>query len=88
MIYWLTATAGSAGYVGYAQASWGPPPQSSSVPTGAVMFAHDVGIRRYAEAANNITTWTDTTDRGGHFAALEEPELLTAHVRSFFRDLR
>ena len=59
MIYWLTASAGSAAYVGYAQASWGPPAQSSGVPTGAIMFAHDVGIRRLAEQTNNITTWTD-----------------------------
>ena len=88
MIYWLTATAGSAAYVGYAQASWGPPPQSSGVPTGAIMFANDVGIRRLAEQTNSITTWTDIPDRGGHFAALEEPQLLTDHIRTFFRDLR
>lgn len=88
MIYWLTATAASAAYVGYAQTSWGPPPQSSGVPTGAIMFAHDVGIRRLAEQTNNITTWTDIPDRGGHFAALEEPRLLTDHIRAFFRDLR
>lgn len=86
-IYWLTGTAGSAAYVGYAQASWGPPPQSSGVPTGAIMFAHDVGVRRYAEANNNVTTWTDL-DRGGHFAALEEPTTLTDHVREFFGPLR
>ena len=88
MIYWLTGTAGSAAYVGYAQASWGPPPQSSGVPTGAIMFAHDVGIRRLAEQTNNITAWTDIQDRGGHFAALEEPQLLTEDIRTFFRDLR
>lgn len=86
MIYWLTGTGGSSAYVGYAQ----PPPEthheSSTVPTGVIMFDHDVGIRRYAGAAN-ITTWTDI-DRGGHFAALEEPNLLVEHVRGFFRDLR
>ena len=58
------------------------------MPTGVLMLAHDVGIRRYAEAGNTITTWTDVTDRGGHFAALEEPTLLTEHVRAFFRGLR
>ena len=87
MIYWLTGTAGSAAYVGYAQASWGPPPASSGVPTGAIMFAHDVGIRRYAETSNNITTWTDV-EQGGHFAALEEPVILINNVRDFFRDHR
>jgi epoxide hydrolase len=87
MIYWLTGTAGSAAYVGYAQASWGPPPSSSGVPTGVIMFAHDVGIRRYAETSNNITTWTDV-ERGGHFAALEEPAILIEHVREFFHGHR
>ena len=87
MIYWLTRTAGSAAYVGYAQPPPGPPPGPSGVPTAAIMFAHDVGIRRYAGTSNNITTWTDI-DHGGHFAALEEPELLTSHIRTFFRDLR
>jgi hypothetical protein len=66
----------------------GPPAQSSGVPTGAIMFAHDVGIRRLAEQTDNIATWTDIPDRGGHFAALEEPQLLTDHIRAFFRDLR
>ncbi|MGY2061883.1 alpha/beta fold hydrolase, partial [Nocardia gipuzkoensis] len=89
MIYWLTGTAGSAAYVGYVQPQdWNaPPPQSSGVPTGVIAFAHDVCIRRYCETGNNITRWVDV-DRGGHFAALEEPELLLADVREFFRELR
>ncbi|MGN9808191.1 epoxide hydrolase family protein [Micromonospora sp. BQ11] len=87
-IYWLTGTAGSAAYVGYAQESaWGVQQENSGVPTGAIVFAHDVGIRRYAETENTITRWVDV-DRGGHFAALEEPELLTVDLRDFFRDLR
>ena len=88
MIYWLTGTAGSAAYVGYAQAAgWGVAYPHSGVPTAAIVFAHDVGIRRYAETANTITRWGDV-DHGGHFAALEEPATLTADIREFFRDLR
>ncbi len=88
MIYWLTGTAGTAGYVGYAQEfAWGAPKQNSGVPTGVIAFAHDVGIRRYAETENTITNWVDV-DRGGHFAALEEPEALTDDIRTFFRALR
>ena len=52
------------------------------------MFAHDVGIRRYAENENDITRWVDVQGRGGHFAAMEEPALLVDDVREFFRDLR
>lgn len=89
MIYWLTGTAGSSAYVGYAQESaWGETKQPSGVPTAAIMFAHDVGIRRYAEAENTITRWTDIEGRGGHFAALEEPQLLVGDIREFFRKLR
>ena len=88
MLYWLTATATSAAYVGYAQASWGPPPKPSCVPTGAIMFAHDVGIRRVAERTDTISMWTDVPDRGGHFAALEEPGLLVDNMRTFFREYR
>ncbi|NEA37528.1 epoxide hydrolase family protein [Streptomyces sp. SID13031] len=87
MLYWLTGTASSAAYVGYAMNSWGEKPANSGVPTGVIAFAHDVCIRKYCEEANTITRWTDV-DRGGHFAALEEPELLTTDIREFFRTLR
>lgn len=88
MTYWLTGTAASSAYVGYAQtAAWGAPKTNSGVPTAAIVFAHDVGIRQFAEADNNITRWTDVS-RGGHFAALEEPAALVADIREFFRELR
>ncbi|MFE3259076.1 epoxide hydrolase family protein [Nocardia sp. NPDC059091] len=88
MLYWLTGTAGSAAYVGYANTGeWGVPGVNSGVPTAVIAFAHDVCIRRYCEEANTITRWVDV-DRGGHFAAMEEPELLVDDIREFFRDLR
>lgn len=88
-LYWFTATGGSAAYVGYAQdAGWGEEPESSGVPTAVIVFAHDVGLRFAEEKANNIVRWTDVDGRGGHFAALEEPEMLLADMRDFFRELR
>lgn len=88
-LYWFTATGGSAAYVGYAQdAGWGEEPESSGVPTAVIVFAHDVGLRFAEEKTNNIVRWTDVEGRGGHFAALEEPELLLSDVREFFRELR
>jgi epoxide hydrolase len=87
MLYWLTGTAGSAAYVGYAQGGDWEPKANSGVPTGVIVFAHDIGIRRYSEQSATIVRWTDV-DRGGHFAALEEPELLVTDVREFFRGLR
>jgi pimeloyl-ACP methyl ester carboxylesterase len=88
-LYWLTKSAGTSAYIGYAQHSaWGEVQKPSGVPTGAIMFAHDVGIRRYAERENTIVRWTDVEDRGGHFAALEEPEMLLDDISEFFRPLR
>jgi pimeloyl-ACP methyl ester carboxylesterase len=43
--------------------------------------------RELAEAGFNITRWT-RMPRGGHFAALEEPQLLAEELRAFFRPLR
>lgn len=87
MLYWLTGTAGSSAYVGYATAAWGAPQPRSTVPTAALVLAHDVGIRRFSETENTITRWTDV-DHGGHFAAMEEPALLVADLRAFFGPLR
>jgi pimeloyl-ACP methyl ester carboxylesterase len=87
-IYWFTRTAGSAAYVGYAQGSnWTTPHTNSGIPTAAIVFAQDVSIRRYAEEQNTVTRWTDV-DHGGHFAAMEEPDVLTADIREFFRGCR
>ncbi|NRG41191.1 alpha/beta fold hydrolase [Rathayibacter sp. VKM Ac-2835] len=88
-LYWFTATAGSAASVGYAQGGdWGAPPEDSGVPTAVLCFAHDIGIRRFVEDAHTIVRWTDVPERGGHLAALEEPETLVADVREFLRPLR
>lgn len=87
-MYWLTATAGSAAMVVYAQtARWGAKKLNSGVPTAVIAFAHDVGLRFNEEKDHTIVRWTDVEDRGGHFAALEEPEILVADVREFVRAL-
>jgi hypothetical protein len=57
------------------------------VPTGVAAFAEDVAIRRFAEPLNNIVHWSDF-DEGGHFAAMERHDLLTADLRGFARTLR
>jgi pimeloyl-ACP methyl ester carboxylesterase len=62
-------------------------PQPSGVPAGVALFAEDIAIRRYAAQSNKIVHWSEF-DRGGHFAAMETPDLLIADVRDFFRPLR
>ncbi|ODU05958.1 MAG: epoxide hydrolase [Pseudonocardia sp. SCN 72-86] len=91
-LYWFTGTAGSAARIYYEHVhgggSFGPPPPTT-VPTGVAVFAADtvLPIRRLAERTNTIVHWSEF-DRGGHFAAMEEPDLLVSDVRAFFRRFR
>jgi epoxide hydrolase len=88
MLYWLTGTAGSSARLYYdnLHADF-VPPQPVTTPTGVAVFAEDYAIRRYGERGHNIVHWTEF-DRGGHFAAMEAPDLLVGDVRSFFRGVR
>jgi pimeloyl-ACP methyl ester carboxylesterase len=88
-LYWLTGTAGSSARLYYENTHSGAwsPPRVSGVPTGVAVFDNDVAIRRFAERANNIVHWTDFPI-GGHFAAMETPDLLVQDVRAFFRPFR
>ena len=55
------------------------------VPTGVASFPHDLLAfppRAMVERGYNVVHWTDMP-RGGHFAGLEEPELLLADLRAF-----
>lgn len=64
--------------------AWGA---KAATPTGVAVFAEDVAIRSYGEQSHNIVHWSDF-DRGGHFAAMEAPDLLVGDVRAFFAPLR
>jgi len=62
---------------------------STKVPTALASFPRDLlpPPREWAERYFNIQRWTEMP-RGGHFAAMEEPELLVDDIRAFFRPLR
>ena len=90
-VYWFTSTAGSSANLYYESAhdpsAWAPK-ERSPVPTGVAVFTSlDVAIRRFAEQGNTIVHWSEF-DRGGHFAAMEAPDLLVGDVRTFFRRLQ
>ena len=91
MLYWLTGTAGSSAnlyYEGAHDPGARAPKQRSPVPTGVAVFTSaDVAIRRFAEREHTIVHWSEF-DRGGHFPALERPDLLIGDVRTFFRRFR
>lgn len=61
-------------------------PERGTVPTGVLVSAQDVTVRRWAERDHHVVRWTEL-GRGGHFLSMEEPELLVGDVRAFFRAL-
>ncbi|MEV8328542.1 epoxide hydrolase family protein [Kitasatospora sp. NPDC056731] len=89
MLYWLTNTASSSARLYYENAHAQGWPRPSEVPLGVAVFPHDIvlPIRPLAERTATITQWTEF-ERGGHFAAMEEPAALTGDIRTFFRALR
>ncbi|TDD27561.1 epoxide hydrolase, partial [Kribbella turkmenica] len=56
-------------------------------PTGVAVFGAETAIRKFADPAGKMTHWQEY-DRGGHFAAMEVPDLLAADLRLFFGPLR
>ena len=90
-IYWATETITSSTRLYYEVSHTRPsgPLGRVEVPTAAAIFPLDVSMvpRPWAKAHYNITRWTEMA-HGGHFAALEEPELLVDDLRAFFRALR
>jgi pimeloyl-ACP methyl ester carboxylesterase len=92
MLYWVTGAINSSFWPYYARfhEPWPiPDGQRIGVPTGYAEFPREIlhPPRSLAERVYNIQRWT-RMPRGGHFAALEEPEALAADIRAFFRGLR
>jgi microsomal epoxide hydrolase len=90
MVYWLSGTAGSsARYYYEAAATWGKHEPDLEVPVAIAVMPFDIGhpVRRVAEQNHNIVRWTEF-ERGGHFATMEEPDLMVDDLRASFRDFR
>jgi microsomal epoxide hydrolase len=94
-IYWFTATAGTSATLYYEDAAElrktlsGVRPAPVRVPVGVAVFPADIflPLRRLADRdLPNIVHWSEY-DRGGHFAAMEEPDLFVADLRAFSRKL-
>jgi epoxide hydrolase len=86
-IYWFTATAGSSARLYRESNRWGNQAESSGVPTGIAVFPGDLTVRSIAGKEHNVVRWSEF-DRGGHFAAMEAPDLLAGDIREFFRAIR
>jgi len=84
-LYWLTNTSATAVRYHYSEGHSGAKPAVSQGRIGVAVFAHDFQtIRPLAERDNaNIVHWSEF-DRGGHYAALEVPDLVVGDLRTFF----
>jgi pimeloyl-ACP methyl ester carboxylesterase len=96
-LYWLTGTGASAARwyweTGRAQAAAraaGEAPPGVSVAVGFTTFPGEIfaAPRSWVETVYPDLTYFNEVDRGGHFAAWEEPELFSAEVRAAFASLR
>ena len=99
MIYWTTETISSSflpyydftnsGALTWMVEAFKQWTGSSEVPAAFALFPKDISQppREWAERFFNVKRWTEMP-HGGHFAAMEEPELLVNDIRAFFRPLR
>ena len=98
-LYWLTGTGASAArsyWEAYgadapaAAAAAGRTPPQVTVPVGFTTFPGEIfrAPRSWVETSYPSLTYFNQVDRGGHFAAWEEPELFASEVRAAFRTLR
>jgi pimeloyl-ACP methyl ester carboxylesterase len=94
-LYWLTGTGASAARwyweLGRAQAlAAGQAPPEVSLPVGFTTFPGEIfrAPRSWVESSYPNLTYFNEVDKGGHFAAWEEPELFAAELRAAFSSLR
>ena len=95
MIYLVTGTFNTASWIYYGRREEGgrvlsPEGRRVEVPTACALFPEELlswPPRSYVERIYNVTQWTELP-RGGHFAAMEQPELLIEDIRAFARTIR
>lgn len=91
MIYWVTETINSSIrlYCEVMQGGAAIPTEKVEVPTGCAIFPREIykAPLAWAKAMYNVTHY-EVYEKGGHFAAMEQPELLAGDLRSFFATVR
>jgi len=89
-LYWLTGSGASSARLYWESLSGAFQPPSTDIPTGCSLFPKEVmrPSRRWASRTySNIVYWNEP-EKGGHFAAFEQPELFVQEVRDCFRPHR
>jgi epoxide hydrolase len=96
-IFWFTGAGASAAHAVYEgmqayraiagqQTGGGGQDWPAGPPTGYAVFAGDTTIRSLVDPAGTVAHWSEF-DRGGHFPAMEVPDLLAGDIRTFFAKL-
>ncbi|HUZ09163.1 MAG TPA: epoxide hydrolase [Acidimicrobiales bacterium] len=90
MVYWLSSSASSSARLYWQSFRSMVGTQPVDVPTGASVFPKEIirSPRKWAERIYTDLRYWNELDRGGHFAAFEQPELFVNEVRAFFRLVR
>jgi pimeloyl-ACP methyl ester carboxylesterase len=88
-MYWVTGTATSSARLYWEHIHSREKPAYVAVPTGVARYPKEIlrYPRAWVEQAYNVTHWADMP-RGGHFAAMEQPELFANDVKAFFASVR
>lgn len=88
-VYWLTKTINSSMRLYYETDVREVIPRSVDVPTGHARYPGEISKtpRVWAEEVYDIRRWNEMS-RGGHFAAMEVPDLFVEDIRTFFREFR
>ena len=92
MIYWVTETIQSSMRI-YYESRLRPlnlsPANRVTPPVAVALFPKEIPVppRSLAERGYNIARWT-VMPKGGHFAAMEQPDLMAHDIRDFFREFR
>jgi len=88
--YWFTASAASSARLYWESFDVLTKAEPITVPTGITVFPKEIvrTSQRWAEKVFSDLRWFEVVDRGGHFAAFEQPELFVEQVRGSFRALR
>ncbi len=89
MIYWVSNSIGTANHIYYENTHSLPELGKITVPTGIAQFSNDVlpPPRKWVENNFNLVNWTDIPE-GGHFTAMESPDLFADDVIKFYRNFR
>ena len=89
MVYWINQTAASSGRLYWHSFGRGPQPTQIHVPMGGTVFPKEIfrTSKRFAEKMyTNIVHWS-VQEKGGHFAAFEQPEIYIDEVRECFNKM-